>query len=288
MTDSGRCAVCESGMNPGPAEWMRRCPACGFFASDLWDEKRWERKSSALDEAHRFPAIRELRRNNARLVLDRLKSIRELDGASLCDIGCGYGWFLEVAAEYRVAVTGIEPEERIARKAAESGLDVVVGCFPDCIAPGRAFDILTFNDVLEHIPDPESAVRACASHLTRDGLLSIAIPSSAGIFYRIASALTRLGMRGPFDRLWQKSFHSPHVSYFNPQNLERLVSRNGFRLEHSSVLPTLELRGLWNRLMMDSTQSPLVAAPLWCALVATSPIIRALPADIIHQVYRRA
>ena len=163
----------------------------------------------------------------------------------------------------------------------------MVGCFPECLEPGRTFDLITFNDVLEHIPNVESSVRACAAHLKKDGLLSIAIPNSRGIFYRIGSMLARLGVPGPFERMWQKSFHSPHVSYFNPQTLEKLVVRNGFVLEHQSALPTLELGGLWDRLMMDSTQSPVVAAPLWLTLVLASPLIRGLPPDILYHVYRR-
>src|SRR4051812_3404589 len=117
MTEVRRCAVCDGPMRRDAAEWVWRCLGCGFLASDLWDEGRWQRKESALNETHRIEAIKALRKINARATLELLAKLRTLEKAELCDVGCGYGWFLETARDYGVSGTGIEPEERIAAEA---------------------------------------------------------------------------------------------------------------------------------------------------------------------------
>ena len=281
------CHVCGEPMISSVTEWAWRCSNCGFLSSDLWDSAKWERKASALDESHRLPGIRALRLENAEIILDRIARFMPLEGASICDIGCGYGWFVEAARERGANALGIEPEERIAATAVASGLQVKAGLFPDALEAGQSFDVLCFNDVLEHLPDPGAALEACGRILKPGGILSITIPSSNGILYRIASVLAAIGISGPFDRLWQRSFHSPHLSYFNPRNLERMARNHGFSLLLDAALPTVKLSGLWSRIMMDSSQSRISAAALWTGVATATPALGLLPPDIIHQLFRR-
>jgi len=269
-------------------EWLFRCQACGFQSSTLWDRERWEKKSSELDESRRIPAIQSLRRQNAHSILQRLTQLRALRGLTLLDIGCGYGWFLEVASEYGIQAEGIEPEENIARAARAAGNRVTVGLFPQDLPPDVLYDLITFNDVLEHIPAPQQVMMASAERLREGGLLVVAIPSSDGVLYRLAYALSQLRCHGTLDRLWQKSFHSPHVSYFNHDTLLRLASECSLEQVQRGRLPTYELRGLWNRLRMDQSQSVMMAVCLWMGLVLLYSLLAILPADIILHVYRKS
>src|SRR5262249_34058548 len=159
--------------------------------------------------------------------------------------------FLRAAAESGWSVLGIEPDPEMARLAASGGREVRRGMFPSALKPGERFDAISFNDVFEHLPDVDGALRACANALRPGGLLAINLPDARGPFYRLAHLLARAGVRGPLERLWQKGFASPHLSYFTAPLLRRLVTRHGFQPVHASSLPSVSLAGLWSRLRYD-------------------------------------
>ncbi len=96
-------------------------------------------------------------------------------GKQLIDIGCGGGILSEDLARRGAQVTGIDMGEAplaVARlHAEEAGLQIDYrhGTAEDLAAaqPG-SFDILCCLEMLEHVPDPGSVIRACAE-LTRAG-----------------------------------------------------------------------------------------------------------------------
>jgi len=99
-----------------------------------------------------------------------------LKGRTLADIGCGGGILSEALAAQGAHVTGID----IAGKALavarlhlhESGLQVdYVQSTAEAFAEsnGGVFDVLTCMELLEHVPDPRSVLRACADLLKPGG-----------------------------------------------------------------------------------------------------------------------
>jgi SAM-dependent methyltransferase len=208
-------------------------------------------------------------------------------GVRVCDVGCAYGWFLDVARRYGLEATGIEPEEAVAREGIRRGLKIRVGFFPDVLAPDETFDILVFNDVFEHLPDVQRILDQCFSHLTPRGRLVINLPSSRGVLFRASCLLARLGFPGPFERLWQKHFHCPHLSYFNDANLKALVTAHGFEFVQQWDISALTLRGLWSRLRMDGRVSWPLCALLYLALLAIWPLISLAPSDTSVLVFRK-
>ena len=91
-----------------------------------------------------------------------------LRGARVLDIGCGGGLLSEALAQAGAEVTAIDlaPElVKVARlHALESGatVDYRVQAAEDLAAeqPG-SFDVVTCMEMLEHVPDPSSVIRAC-------------------------------------------------------------------------------------------------------------------------------
>jgi len=103
----------------------------------------------------------------------RLQWIRDctgpLAGRTVLDVGCGGGILAESMAAAGADVTGIDLAERSLKVARLHGLESGIKVNYRAIAvedlaaeqPER-YDIVTCMEMLEHVPDPGSVVRACA------------------------------------------------------------------------------------------------------------------------------
>ncbi len=224
-------------------------------------------------------ALEGLRQRNFATILDALDRVRPARGR-LLDVGSAHGWFLRAAVRRGWSAVGIEPDPEIAGRAGEGGAEVRVGAFPEALQPGDKFDVVAFNDVFEHLPDVHAALRAAARALAPGGLLIVNLPDARGAFHRVARALSRLGLHGPLERLWQKGFASPHLSYFTAPLLQRLAGQHRFRRVGGSRLPAVAFRGLWSRLRYDRSASVAASAVVYAGTCALLPILGLLPPDI--------
>jgi 2-polyprenyl-6-hydroxyphenyl methylase / 3-demethylubiquinone-9 3-methyltransferase len=101
-----------------------------------------------------------------------------LEGARALDVGCGGGLLSEALARAGARVTGIDLAPAVLDVARlhllESGLEVDYReASVEAIAAeaGGQFDVFTCMEMLEHVPDPASVVRACAQLLRPGGRL---------------------------------------------------------------------------------------------------------------------
>lgn len=101
-----------------------------------------------------------------------------LNGARALDVGCGGGLLSEALARAGADVTAIDLAPAVLEVARlhlhESGLSVDYREISvESIAAERpaAFDVVTCMEMLEHVPDPASVIRACATLLKPGGKL---------------------------------------------------------------------------------------------------------------------
>jgi len=238
--------------------------------------------AEVLDEAMREEGLGHLRQQNFQaLEADLAARVTAAADArpSLLDVGCAHGWFLEAGRDDFV-VTGIEPDARVADAAAMRGLPVRRGFFPDVLGADERFDVIVFNDVLEHIPDIGAALRACARHLQPGGWVVVNAPSRTGVLYRISRMMARLGLPSTFDRMWQKDFPSPHVHYLDDASMQAIAGHCGLGITAVRTLPSISTHGLYARIRADRNVSPVKAALVTAVLTVASPAMRMLPADI--------
>jgi len=109
------------------------------------------------------------------LRLDWIDRIASLAGKRALDVGCGGGILAEAMAQRGAQVRGIDLAERSLQVAELHAIESGAAVEYEHIAaeelaarePG-AWDVVTCMEMLEHVPDPESTVRACAA-LARPG-----------------------------------------------------------------------------------------------------------------------
>jgi 2-polyprenyl-6-hydroxyphenyl methylase/3-demethylubiquinone-9 3-methyltransferase len=104
----------------------------------------------------------------------------EIAGKNVLDVGCGGGILSEALARRGARVTGIDMGEAplgVARlHLLESKLDVSyeLSSAEDYAARHAGeFDVVTCLEMLEHVPDPASVLRACAALLKPGGQLFV-------------------------------------------------------------------------------------------------------------------
>ena len=109
------------------------------------------------------------------LRLDWIDRIVSLAGKRALDVGCGGGILTEAMAQRGAQVRGIDLAERSLQVAELHAIESGAAVEYERIAaeelaarePG-AWDVVTCMEMLEHVPEPESTVRACAA-LARPG-----------------------------------------------------------------------------------------------------------------------
>lgn len=284
--DPGTCPACEATLRRQRPDWVRRCPSCGLWRSTLGTADGRLARSEALDEERRAEGLRPLRDESNGKEIRLIRGLLPLEGARVLDIGAGHGWFLEAVVRAGARAEGVEPDEQIADSARAKGLRVTTGYFPEAVPPAARFDVICFHDVLEHIQDVAGALAACRERLGPGGLLVVSAPDAKGALFRIARLLAVFGFQGPHERLWQRGFPSPHVSYFDRTTLGRLALRNGFRERLCVSLPSFVLRGLWARVHMDRTPG-FGSTCLLLGLVGAWALLKILPSDQRLHVFER-
>jgi len=278
------CPACGSAVRPRIRPWIRRCTGCGLWSSDLRPDRH--EQSAHVGEGQRQAALEALRRANFELILDLLARRGALAGNRVLDVGSAHGWFLESAAARGMSVLGIEPDAEVAARSA-ARLETRIGCFPEAVRPGETFDVIAFNDVFEHLPEPAQVLGACVRQLRPGGRLLLNLPDADGALFRAACVLARAGLSAPLERLWQARFRFPHLWYFDARSLQRLLAPHGLRLVDSVGLPIYRREKLWPRLRMDETTGVLLSALFYGALWSLEPLVRRAP-DILVQVYELA
>jgi SAM-dependent methyltransferase len=151
-------------------------------------------------------------------VLDRAKRLLGRTG-DLLDVGPNVGTCLALARERGWRARGVELNAEAARHCREvRGLDVVTGTLDDAPFTPDSFDAVLMGDVIEHLPDPQAALRRVATLLRPGGALLISTPD-------IARWAARLLQVKPLE----------HLYYFTAATLSSALERAG--LDMVEIVP---------------------------------------------------
>ena len=193
---------------------------------------------------------------------------------------------MDVAAA-NFEVLGIEPDPFFFREKPGGYSNIRQGFFPEAIEENEIFQIVIFNDVFEHLADPNSILRSCRKHIDKQGLIVLNLPSSDGFFYRISKFIAKLGFPSSFERMWQKGLPSPHLHYYSPDGLRELLHKNHFCPIDGGYLKTLSMKGLYKRIDGVKGGAFLYKLGAYLFLVLAMPFLSILPKDSMFIIARK-
>lgn len=239
------CPVC------GSKEWTKRyridswnieeCSACGFAKIDplpveegrekyYCEEKvvernvKQKRPSQELSRLLKRFFSAATGREKGAIFYNKLR--RYLSPKSkILDIGCGDGSFICKAQENFVC-TGIEISGYLASLARNRpGIKVITGNFLNTSFLNEEYDGITLISILEHMDDPQEAIKKCFNLLKRRGVLLLKTVNYGCLNRRIKK------------RRWTGFRPPDHVIYFNPSNLKVLLKKAEFKKIKISAMP---------------------------------------------------
>lgn len=160
-----------------------------------------------------------------------------LAGKKVLDVGCGGGILSEAMALRGAEVTGIDLGEANLTTAKLHALETGVKVDYQCIAVEQlaeqqpaSFDVVTCLEMLEHVPDPESIIKACHKLLKPGGsaIFSTINRKPKSYLFAILGAeyLLRLVPAGTHD----------YEKFIKPSELSRWSRNAGLKMVHASGL----------------------------------------------------
>lgn len=192
---------------------------------------------------------------------------------SVLDVGCGNGGFgalLRARFGPGLRLVGIEPMEAARAAAGTRGFDVVLpGYFPDALdaGTGERFACIVFNDVLEHILDPQQALEAARDHLAPGGVVVASLPS---ILY--LPVLARVVLRRRWDYTDAGTLDRTHVRFFTRANMVELFVAAGYAVERVQGVNNEWYTGRWGRVRR---LAPLFGQFQWLQFaIVARPVVR--------------
>ncbi|MBK1878229.1 class I SAM-dependent methyltransferase [Pelagicoccus mobilis] len=163
---------------------------------------------------------------------DRIKTIKRNrakppESESLLDIGAGSGAFARKAAQHGYEVTAIEPELLTKNNTAHAeslNLSWIHSYFDEeavakLQSKNQSFDCITLWHVLEHFPDPSSAIEQARRLLSPNGNIIVCVP-------RFGSKQAEFGGYG-----WTYLDRDHHFTQFSDKGLKQLIANKGLKID---------------------------------------------------------
>ena len=205
-----------------------RCSACGSVycsprPTDAQLSTLYRESESAIFWAEIFfPAVAEVRREKMfrkkALKLVSVLNEKSLMPSTICDVGAGYGLFLEELQKLLpdVRLSAVEPDPRLADRCREKGFETLEKYVADSGEWSGCFDLVISSEVVEHVFYPLEFLRSIQALVAPGG----------------TALITGLGYEG-FDILLlqeRSNAISPphHLNFLSLSGFERVFARAGF------------------------------------------------------------
>ena len=202
------------------------CDSCGFITADMHITEEEAEKLYGKDYFHGqeysdYTRDKTIIQKNFSHRLKTLGRFIKDSHSNLLEIGCAYGFFLDLSKDLFKSVKGID----ISADAVEYAVNVLkvnatAGDFTETEA--TAYDICCMWDTIEHLREPDRFIEKISAEISTGGLLAITTSDIGSFNARI---------RG---KKWRQIHPPTHLHYFSVKTLKRLLDRCGFDTIHIS------------------------------------------------------
>ena len=160
----------------------------------------------------------------------------------MLDVGCGAGEFgKRMQSKLNAEVWGVEYVPDVAEIARKSLFKVFAGDAAVILPtlPEGYFDLITFNDVLEHMVDPESVLSSARRLLSPDGVVLVSLPN-----LRHWNEFRRLLWNGEFEYADKGILDRTHLRFFTAKSIPGFFRRAGYHITRMRGLNPTPSRSL--------------------------------------------
>ena len=140
----------------------------------------------------------------------------------LLEIGCSYGYFLEVARQAGWRAEGVEISGYASGVARSKGFRIHQAELRNLELDRGSYDVIAMWDVIEHLVNPADVVERCAELLLPGGAFVARTPNAHAL--ETAGSLFALAYR----QLVYPANTPEHVFHFTPETLSTLLQKSGF------------------------------------------------------------
>lgn len=147
---------------------------------------------------------------------------------TILEVGCREGLFTkQVKEKFDIKDSwGIEPDASIEKSAKLNIDNVIIDFFgKDTDIPENYFDLIVFNDVLEHMYDPWEALIKSKSLLSDNGIVIVSLPN-----IRHKSVLKDLFFNDNFLYKSAGILDVTHIRFFTKKTMIQLFEETGYRI----------------------------------------------------------
>ena len=143
------------------------------------------------------------------------------------DVGCGAGEFGQLLRQSRgIEVHGVEPDREAAALAKENLDYVYEHCWDGALEPIAAYDIVFFNDSIEHMENPSDALSLSRKFLSTHGFVFCSIPN-----FRFFANLEHLLLEKDFRYEKDGIRDQTHLRFFTRKSILRMFESCGFDVQ---------------------------------------------------------
>lgn len=207
---------------------LKKCSACGLIMLDCKDDyskiiKNYYKKEYFQGDKKScgyfdYSRDKQIILKNMMNYFNIVSSYKK--NGNLLDIGCAYGYFVELATNKGYVSYGIDPSDYAIKEARKrlSTKKVFKAKISDLKVKKGFFDVVTMFDVFEHLHSPKADLKKIKSMLKPDGLLVIETGDTGSTWAKI------------FGKRW--TFFNPpqHVYYYNKENIRYILEQIGYEI----------------------------------------------------------
>ncbi len=161
----------------------------------------------------------EIQENSLRGTFKKFLKVLEkkgLIGGKLLEVGCGFGYLLDLSKKFYLDCVGTDFSESAVNKAREFCNNVYCGGIDSIPDDLGTFDYIIAFSVIEHVYNPNEFIEQVSKKLNKGGTLIIATPDVGSYWSKL------------LKKKWPFHIPTEHVCLYEKNTLECLLKNNNF------------------------------------------------------------